>query len=208
MTDARDETLANDLHDVVTHRASWRAALIECRERSKSFTDDADESYWEHELKAFDRTFDKLAALRAAPQAPDTERSPTNDKPLHPTNGPFRWDPKHGNWVADLNGVFDLLAEQDRERERHAGQVSRLMAERDELRAALSRPPHVADTREGDFMVDDSILARRILTYLGRSGEASLEPGVDRHRDHIAGMICADREARALASGADEKGRG
>jgi hypothetical protein len=60
------------------------------------------------------------------------------------------------------NGVFDLVAEQDRERERHAGQVSRLMAERDELRAALSRPSHVADTRERGLLLAVEKAAREM----------------------------------------------
>ena len=60
-----------DLHDVVTHRASWRNAIILARDEASEGSEDpdADRSYWNHELRAFDRTFDKLTRLIASAPA-------------------------------------------------------------------------------------------------------------------------------------------
>ncbi|QRZ14693.1 hypothetical protein JWJ88_17160 [Paracoccus methylovorus] len=49
-----------DLHDFATHREAWRHALELCKDRSY---DIADVTYWEHELRAFDRAFIALRAL-------------------------------------------------------------------------------------------------------------------------------------------------
>jgi hypothetical protein len=49
-----------DLNDLITHRLAWRAALvgmITLAEQNDSGEDQADASYWRHELAAFDRTF-------------------------------------------------------------------------------------------------------------------------------------------------------
>lgn len=47
--------------DLATHRASWRDALEIARDTTPLSTDETDDrSYWEHELRAFDRTFDAL----------------------------------------------------------------------------------------------------------------------------------------------------
>lgn len=46
--------------DVRTHREAWRKALENCRDEADAFYNDPDVSYWEHELEAFDRTFDRL----------------------------------------------------------------------------------------------------------------------------------------------------
>jgi dUTP pyrophosphatase len=48
-----------DLHDVITHRNAWRGALEKCQAQNPT----EDTSYWEHEIRAFDRTFDKLHHL-------------------------------------------------------------------------------------------------------------------------------------------------
>ena len=43
----------------ITHRAAWREAL----ETAKFFSTGVDRSYWDHELAAFDRSFDRLWTL-------------------------------------------------------------------------------------------------------------------------------------------------
>ena len=53
----------------ITHRAAWREAL----ETAKFVSTGVDRSYWDHELAAFDRSFDRLWALMQ--DAPHT--SPT-----------------------------------------------------------------------------------------------------------------------------------
>lgn len=49
-----------DFHDIRTHRSAWRKAI----EGEIAFQSDcpAHRTYWEHELAAFDRTFDLLEA--------------------------------------------------------------------------------------------------------------------------------------------------
>lgn len=48
-----------DLNDLITHRQAWRAAIEGMLELAKQGddSDGANESYWRHELAAFDRTF-------------------------------------------------------------------------------------------------------------------------------------------------------
>lgn len=58
--------------------------------------------------------------------------------------------------------------------------------------AAPAPANHVA---WGDWTVDDTDTARQILNYLGIGDDASREPGADRRRDKIAGMIRARIDA-------------
>lgn len=46
-------------HDVLSHRSAWREALTIARDKDE--ITDADRSYWQHEIDAFDQTFDLLA---------------------------------------------------------------------------------------------------------------------------------------------------
>ena len=58
----------------ITHRAAWRGAL----ETAKFVSTGVDRSYWDHELAAFDRSFDRLWTLmRDAPQP--VAREPLNE---------------------------------------------------------------------------------------------------------------------------------
>ena len=53
--------------DVITHRNAWRKALemavAAAATEAPEAPDTDDKAYWVHELNAFDRTFDRLAAL-------------------------------------------------------------------------------------------------------------------------------------------------
>ena len=51
--------------DVKTHRSNWREAIILSRDVASEGSEDveADRSYWQHELSAFDRTFGSLIAF-------------------------------------------------------------------------------------------------------------------------------------------------
>jgi len=50
--------------NVITHRRAWRKALEIARDAAEvSPPDINDHAYWEHEIRAFDRTFDRLWAL-------------------------------------------------------------------------------------------------------------------------------------------------
>lgn len=49
-----------DIEDISTHRNAWRNALVKCAERAATAGDDADQSYYNHEIAVFDRTFDVL----------------------------------------------------------------------------------------------------------------------------------------------------
>ena len=47
--------------DLVTHHRAWRNALEIARDTALGSTHDFDDrGYWEHEIKAFDRTFNTL----------------------------------------------------------------------------------------------------------------------------------------------------
>jgi len=56
--------------DFYTHRAAWRTAIERCKAASEldhamrpaTYRDSDDPSYWQHELEAFDRTFNTLPA--------------------------------------------------------------------------------------------------------------------------------------------------
>lgn len=67
-------------------------------------------------------------------------------------------------------------------------------------KAIRALPLPDAPAEPANWPLDDTDTAGRILDYLGIGHEASREPGADRHRDRIAAMICADREARAKAA--------
>ncbi len=62
------------LDDCFSHRGVWRSAISSARDRAV----DDDRSYWQHELKAFDRTMDILAALSRG-QAPTPVASPSRE---------------------------------------------------------------------------------------------------------------------------------
>lgn len=69
------------------------------------------------------------------------------------------------------------------------------------LRARLAAAEARAKEAErADWTVDDSVVAGRILTNLGFSVDASLEPFADQRRDRIAAIICKAREATDLAT--------
>lgn len=46
-----------ELHNFETHRRAWRDAIVEIKRFADDGSDAGDMHYWEHELKAFDRTF-------------------------------------------------------------------------------------------------------------------------------------------------------
>lgn len=61
--------------DFVTHRASWREALVIARDSAKvSPPDTDDKAYWEHELRAYDRAFSSYAP-GVIPEDFETHRS-------------------------------------------------------------------------------------------------------------------------------------
>lgn len=71
-----------------------------------------------------------------------------------------------------------------------------LSDELDGLRRIFEAMPAPAQHVEwGDWTVDDTDTARQILNYLGIGDDASREPGADRRRDKIAGMIRARLDA-------------
>lgn len=60
-------------NNFITHRSAWRSALELARDNCAPKTEDTDDrSYWEHELAAYDRSFDRLERLMrdAEPVAP------------------------------------------------------------------------------------------------------------------------------------------
>lgn len=70
--EALSAALAGVQDDFLSHRLAWRAAIVQCD--LSLDVDDADRSYWEYELRAFDRAY---AALAAAPQpTPSTAQAP------------------------------------------------------------------------------------------------------------------------------------
>lgn len=57
-----------DLHDFMTHRDVWRGAMIHMRNLAVAHNDDANISYWTHEIEVFGKTMAAVdAALRASP---------------------------------------------------------------------------------------------------------------------------------------------
>lgn len=65
------EVMQQVLEDCESHYQAWRSALEFAQTKA---TNEADQSYWSHELKAFDRTFKALAP--PAPQPAQTEQEP------------------------------------------------------------------------------------------------------------------------------------
>lgn len=56
-----DEALYDAKDDMKTHRAAWRNALVVARDsQPPAAQEGSDRAYWEHELRAFDRTFEVL----------------------------------------------------------------------------------------------------------------------------------------------------
>lgn len=53
-------SILQEQDDLFSHRSAWRAAIVEAWERNKH--DSANGSYWNHELKVFDRVFGALQA--------------------------------------------------------------------------------------------------------------------------------------------------
>lgn len=62
------ERLKDALEDCRTHRDAWRDAIILARDEASEGSEDpeADRMYWNHELRAFDRTFSALSPSGAA----------------------------------------------------------------------------------------------------------------------------------------------
>ena len=66
-------------HDFTTHRDSWRSAIEGMRDTAAERGDEANRSYWDHELRAFDRAHLELEAAQKdpgnlpidSPEAPD-----------------------------------------------------------------------------------------------------------------------------------------
>lgn len=50
-----------DLDDLFSHRSAWGDALFIARDKA---TSDDDRSYWEHEIKVFNRTFELAEKLK------------------------------------------------------------------------------------------------------------------------------------------------
>lgn len=57
----RSITVSEALEDIRTHSANWREALVGAQEAAAQGGDMADSGYWEHEIRAFDRTVGVLA---------------------------------------------------------------------------------------------------------------------------------------------------
>lgn len=73
----------------------------------------------------------------------------------------------------EKNGVFDLYAEQDRERERHAGQVGRLIEDREGLRA--DRDSIAAKLAEVERERDEAVTSRDITASEGAKTQETYE---------------------------------
>jgi len=57
---------SGNLRDFTTHRASWRKAIEQARDYAPLDDGESnDRLYWDHELKAFDKAFDALAASQS-----------------------------------------------------------------------------------------------------------------------------------------------
>lgn len=84
-------------HDVLTHRDAWREGLVTARDFACEGSEqpDADRSYYQHELRAFDRTFDALASY------------PRFDEGVRAPNKPFNMPTRHDN-AAYTDGLRDL----------------------------------------------------------------------------------------------------
>lgn len=68
------EKVLNIPGNFITHRPSWREALVIAKEHAKT---EADASYWQHEINAFDRSFDRLWELmRTSPTAEQQIKKP------------------------------------------------------------------------------------------------------------------------------------
>lgn len=78
------EKVSNIPGNFITHRPSWREALVIAKEHAKT---DADASYWQHEINAFDRSFDRLWELMRT--SPTAEQQVIIDFALVGTAGPF-----------------------------------------------------------------------------------------------------------------------
>ena len=64
---------ADYLHDLTTHRRSWRNAIECALNASAEGGDDGDVSYWRHELNAYDRAFAAYDAALTPPAAAPVE---------------------------------------------------------------------------------------------------------------------------------------
>ena len=49
-----------DIHDAVTHRDAWREIIVKVLDDTN---DDNGTGYYSHELRAFDRLFNRLAVM-------------------------------------------------------------------------------------------------------------------------------------------------
>lgn len=66
-------------HDFISHRGSWRNAIKGMRDAAAESCDEANRSYWDHELRAFDRAHAELEQAQKdpgnipidSPEAPD-----------------------------------------------------------------------------------------------------------------------------------------
>jgi hypothetical protein len=85
-------SIKDALEDCLSHRHAWWNAIESARDRASN---DADESYWRHELAAFNRTFDSLATL--TPPAPG--RDAWSYQIQHGPDGEANYA-----WVHDHNG--------------------------------------------------------------------------------------------------------
>lgn len=58
-----------------THRSAWRDALVKARDTAPPKTDDSDEAaYWQHELDAYDRSFERLLSGEVIRRAEDLQQ--------------------------------------------------------------------------------------------------------------------------------------
>lgn len=199
MTDARDETLADTLLRL------WNA-----------IEENGDKADVEFD-RVFARNFDTiLAALRAAPPATDTGmREALETAPLVPLEETYAalkcvrgcaTDDQFQELTANVDNLIEKIEYaafiRGRSAGKHYADMWREQHEKDKAAiAALSRPPHVADTREGFDAGYERDRATRIAAR--QSGENL--PNIHMEPDHE--MEAAYR-GRALASGTDEKGRG
>ncbi len=63
---AEPSARAEAFDDLRTHRDAWRSALENSAALASEQGEDADSSYWQHEIKAFDRTFSALSLTPSA----------------------------------------------------------------------------------------------------------------------------------------------
>lgn len=69
------------LEDLISHRDAWRTALQYCRDQAVDERDHANASYYEHELKVFDRVHDALSKLIDGQNASTSEHSGVQPAP-------------------------------------------------------------------------------------------------------------------------------